>query len=74
MKPALLIPAVAAVLLAASPALAAWRPWLRDLRVWLPHQLPDEMEKLLHEKEVTGRAAWNRLCGMAAPIGRPIDL
>lgn len=44
-----------------SAALARWRPWLRDLRVWLPHQLPDEMEKLLHEKEVTGRAAWNRL-------------
>jgi len=44
-----------------SPALARFRPWLRDLRVWLPHQLPDEMEKLLHEKEVTGRAAWNRL-------------
>ncbi len=47
--------------LAASPALARWRPWLRDLRVWLPHQLSDEMERLLHEKEVTGRAAWNRL-------------
>ena len=47
--------------LAESAALAGWRPWLRDLRVWLPHQLPDEMEKLLHEKEVTGRAAWNRL-------------
>ncbi|WP_207538669.1 M3 family oligoendopeptidase [Sabulicella rubraurantiaca] len=47
--------------LAESEALEAWRPWLRDLRVWLPHQLSDEMEKLLHEKEVTGRAAWNRL-------------
>ena len=47
--------------LQASPALARFRPWLRDLRVWLPHQLSDEMERLLHEKEVTGRAAWNRL-------------
>ncbi|MEI6159697.1 MAG: M3 family oligoendopeptidase [Roseococcus sp.] len=47
--------------LKASPALARYRPWLRDLRVWLPHQLSDEMERLLHEKEVTGRAAWNRL-------------
>jgi oligoendopeptidase F len=46
---------------AASPALARWRPWLRDLRVFRPHQLSDELEKLLHEKEVTGRAAWNRL-------------
>ncbi|WP_149540080.1 M3 family oligoendopeptidase [Siccirubricoccus phaeus] len=45
----------------ADPALARWRPWLRDLRVFRPHQLSDEVEKLLHEKEVTGRAAWNRL-------------
>jgi oligoendopeptidase F len=43
------------------PALAQWRPWLRDLRVFRPHQLSDELEKLLHEKEVTGRSAWNRL-------------
>ena len=26
-----------------------------------PHQLSDELEKLLHEKEVTGRSAWSRL-------------
>ncbi len=43
------------------PALAHWRPWLRDLRVFRPHQLSDELEKLLHEKEVTGRSAWSRL-------------
>jgi oligoendopeptidase F len=42
-------------------ALARWRPWLRDLRVFRPHQLSDELEKLLHEKEVTGRSAWSRL-------------
>ena len=40
----------------ADPALAHWRPWLRDLRVFRPHQLSDELEKLLHEKEVTGRS------------------
>ena len=45
----------------ADPALAQWRPWLRDLRVFRPHQLSDELEKLLHEKEVTGRSAWSRL-------------
>ncbi len=45
----------------ADPALARWRPWLRDLRVFRPHQLSDEAEKLLHEKEVTGAAAWSRL-------------
>jgi oligoendopeptidase F len=43
------------------PALARWQPWLRDLRVFRPHQLSDELEKLLHEKEVTGRSAWSRL-------------
>jgi oligoendopeptidase F len=46
---------------AADPALAVWRPWLRDLRVFRPHQLADDLEKLLHEKEVTGRSAWSRL-------------
>lgn len=45
----------------ADPALAAWRPFLRDLRVFRPHQLSDEIEKLLHEREVTGPAAWSRL-------------
>ncbi len=45
----------------ADPALARFRPWLRDLRVFRPHQLDDTVEKLLHEKEVTGRAAWSRL-------------
>ena len=45
----------------ADPALAHWQPWLRDLRVFRPHELSDELEKLLHEKEVTGRAAWSRL-------------
>jgi len=45
----------------ADPPLARWQPWLRDLRVFRPHQLADELEKLLHEKEVTGRSAWSRL-------------
>ena len=43
------------------PALAKYGPWLRDLRVWRPHQLSDELEKALHEKHVVGRAAWSRL-------------
>lgn len=45
----------------ADPALSRWESWLRDLRVFRPHQLPDDLEKLLHEKEVTGRSAWSRL-------------
>ena len=44
-----------------APALQRWRPWLRDLRAFRPHQLSDEVEKLLHEKHVAGRAAWTRL-------------
>src|SRR5262249_12691243 len=43
------------------PALAHYRPWLRDIRAFRPHQLSDEIEKLLHEKYVAGRAAWARL-------------
>jgi oligoendopeptidase F len=56
------------------PSLAHWRPWLRDLRVFRPHQLSDELERLLHEKEVTGHSAWNRLfdetvAGLRVPVG-----
>ena len=43
------------------PALHIWAPFLRDLRVFRPHQLGDEIERVLHEKEVTGGAAWSRL-------------
>jgi oligoendopeptidase F len=43
------------------PALAHYAPWLRDTRAFRPHQLSDEIEKLLHEKYVAGRAAWTRL-------------
>ncbi|MGC2203473.1 MAG: M3 family oligoendopeptidase [Stellaceae bacterium] len=43
------------------PGLARYQPWLRDTRAFRPHQLSDEVEKLLHEKHVAGRAAWVRL-------------
>jgi oligoendopeptidase F len=43
------------------PVLSRYRPWLRDTRAFRPHQLSDEIEKLLHEKYVAGRAAWTRL-------------
>ncbi len=43
------------------PALARYRPWLRDVRAQRPHQLSDDLEKLLLEKSVAGRAAWMRL-------------
>jgi oligoendopeptidase F len=43
------------------PALARYRPWLRDLRVFRPHQLSDELEKMTHERDLTANAAWSRL-------------
>ena len=42
-------------------ALARYRPWLRDLRVFRPHQLSDDLEKLTHERDLTAHAAWVRL-------------
>jgi oligoendopeptidase F len=44
-----------------APELARYQPWLRDLRAFRPHQLSDEMERVLHEKYVAGRGAWVRL-------------
>tara|TARA_B100001123_G_scaffold131576_1_gene152781 strand:- start:816 stop:2660 length:1845 start_codon:yes stop_codon:yes gene_type:complete len=41
--------------------LKAYESWLRDVRVFRPHQLDDELERLLHERHVVGRSAWNRL-------------
>jgi oligoendopeptidase F len=45
----------------ADPAAARYAPWLRDVRVFKPHQLDDDLEKLFHEKGVTGASAWGRL-------------
>jgi oligoendopeptidase F len=45
----------------AVPDLGHYRPWIEDLRRERPHQLTDELEKLFHEKTVTGAGAWNRL-------------
>jgi len=44
-----------------SPGLARYASWLRDVRVFRPHQLSEDLERLLHDKSVTGRGAWNRL-------------
>ncbi len=41
--------------------LAHYKPWLVDLRLEKPYQLEDRLEKLFHEKTVTGQGAWNRL-------------
>ncbi len=44
-----------------SRSLAGYRPWLRDVRAFRPHQLSDDIERILHEKSVAGRNAWVRL-------------
>ena len=60
--------------IAGDETLARYAPWLRDVRAFIPHQLSDEMERLLHEKSVAGRAAWTRLfdetlAALRFPIG-----
>ncbi len=64
--------ALAALL--ADPSLRRWQPFLRDLRVFRPHQLSEEVERVLHEKSVTGASAWSRLfdetmAGLRVEIG-----
>ncbi|MGO3517971.1 MAG: M3 family metallopeptidase, partial [Acetobacter cibinongensis] len=43
------------------PALAHWAAFLRDTRLFRPHQLSDAVEKVLLEKSVTGAQSWCRL-------------
>ncbi|MEX1147778.1 MAG: hypothetical protein WEB93_05290, partial [Sphingomonadales bacterium] len=50
-----------AACLAASPALDGYRPWIDQVRRFRPHQLGDDMERMLHEKDVSGASAWTRL-------------
>ena len=56
-----------------TPDPGRYASWLRDLRVFRPHQLSDDVEKVLHEKEVVGASAWSRLfdettAGMRIPF------
>jgi len=47
--------------LAAEVPLAHYRPWLEDIRKEKPYELSDDVERLFHEKTVTGSSAFNRL-------------
>ena len=38
-----------------------YESWIRDIRAYKPHQLSDETERLILEKQVVGRASWIRL-------------
>ena len=44
-----------------SKGAAHYVSWIRNVRVFRDFQLSDELEKLLHEKSVSGRSAWIRL-------------
>jgi len=58
----------------ADPVAAKYRPWLRDSRVFRPYQLSDDLEKLLHDKSVTGAASWVRLFDQTmAELRFPVD-
>ena len=47
--------------LAGHAGLARYRPWLETVRAFRPHQLAEDMERLLYEKDLTGSGAWGRL-------------
>jgi len=38
-----------------------FKSWIDSIRAYRPYQLADDVEKILHEKSVTGRASWSRL-------------
>jgi len=45
----------------AVPPLSRYKPWLEEVRKEKPYQLADDIERLFHEKGMTGRAGWSRL-------------
>ena len=63
-----------------NPQLAHFGAWLRSVRQYRPHQLSDEVERLLHERHVVGAGAWSRLfdqtiAGMRfSPLGEEISI
>ena len=58
----------------AQPAMAYWSPWVRQVRAFRPHQLSDEMERMMIERAPSGLGAWHRLFDeTAASLLFPID-
>lgn len=44
-----------------TPHLLTYKPWIEQIRQFLPHQLSEDMERLFQEKGLSGRSAWVRL-------------
>lgn len=56
------------------PDAAHYAPWIRDVRLFKDHQLSDELEKVMHEKDITGASAWTRLFDETlAALRFPVD-
>jgi oligoendopeptidase F len=55
------LPDETALTLTRQPALAHYRHYLEQKRAWKPHYLSEPEEKVLDEKGITGRSAFNRL-------------
>ena len=53
--------AVLAVQLEGSERLRRYRPWLEQSRSFRPHQLAEDMERLILDRDVAGSSAWTRL-------------
>jgi len=45
----------------ADKTVARYRPLLEQIRSFRPYQLPDDVEKILHDRDVTGSSAWVRM-------------
>lgn len=54
----------------ADPALARYRHWLEVVRLYRPYLLSEPEEKILSEKAVTGRNAWERFFDEAHAAAR----
>ena len=44
-----------------SPIAKKYEPWIKNVRAARDHMLPENMEKLLHDKSMSSATAWNRL-------------
>lgn len=49
------------MMLGQSPDLLRFKAWIDTQRAGKPYQLSDELERMLHDKYVSGRSAWARL-------------